>query len=66
LSLCSFDDACFLSGHPGFVTAVVQPLEQLGQTAVDLVLRGLDEPQLRHTRIMLKPSIVERQSVAVL
>jgi DNA-binding LacI/PurR family transcriptional regulator len=66
ISLCSFDDHCFTGERAGFVTAVVQPLEQIGQTAVELVLRGLDGNRVRRSRIVLRPRIVERRSVASL
>ncbi len=66
ISLCSFDDHCFAGVHDGFLTAVVQPLEEIGELAVDLVLRRLRDPGSKPVRIALEPAIVERASVAAL
>jgi GntR family transcriptional regulator of arabinose operon len=64
VSLCSFDDHCFASQYQGFLTAVVQPLEELGYFAVDLILRELDKRSLQPVRLTMEPSIIERRSVA--
>jgi GntR family transcriptional regulator of arabinose operon len=66
LSLCSFDDHGFVNVREGFLTAVVQPLEQIGYYAVDLVLQNLQAADLQPVRMALQPSIVKRQSVAAL
>ncbi len=63
ISLCSFDDHCFPAERGAFLTAVVQPLERLGQAAVEMVLQGLEDGGPRRARLVLRPSIVERQSV---
>jgi LacI family transcriptional regulator len=64
VSLCSFDDHCFTGQQEGFLTAVVQPLEELGYFAVDLILRGLEKQSPQPIRMIMEPSIIERRSVA--
>lgn len=64
VSLCSFDDHSFTRFLGGFITAVIQPLEELGYFAVDLILRELEKKSHRATKMILEPDIVERQSVA--
>ncbi len=66
ISLCSFDDHCFDSVRGGFLTAVVQPLEQIGREAVELVMRGPRASGARAPRKELRPSIAARLSVAAL
>lgn len=64
VSLCSFDDHSFARFRDGFITAVIQPLEELGYFVVDLILRELERRSHRPTKMILEPDIVERQSVA--
>lgn len=64
ISLCSFDDHSFTGIYEGFITAVVQPLEDLGYFSVDLILRELEKPSHKPLKMILEPAIVERQSVA--
>jgi len=64
VSLCSFDDHCFAGRQQGFLTAVVQPLEELGYFAVDLILRELEKQSPLPVRMVMEPSIIERRSVA--
>jgi DNA-binding LacI/PurR family transcriptional regulator len=64
VSLCSFDDHCFSGQQQGFLTAVVQPLEELGYFAVDLILRELEKQCPQPIRMIMEPSIIERRSVA--
>ena len=66
ISLCSFDDHCFDGVRGGFLTAVVQPLEEIGREAVRLVMRGPRESGARAVRRELRPSIAARLSVAAL
>jgi GntR family transcriptional regulator of arabinose operon len=63
-SLCSFDDHCYTGPQQDFLTAVVQPLEELGYFAVDLTLREIEKRSPQPINLTLKPSIIERQSVA--
>lgn len=64
VSLCSFDDHCFTRQQQGFLTAVVQPLEELGYFAMDLILRELEKQSPQPIRMIMEPSIIERRSVA--
>ena len=65
-SLCSFDDHCYTGREQGFLTAVIQQLEELGYFAVDLILRELDKRSPQPINLTLKPSIIERRSVAAI
>jgi DNA-binding LacI/PurR family transcriptional regulator len=66
VSLCSFDDHCYTGREQGFLTAVVQPLEELGYFAVDLILREFEKRSPQPINLTLKPSIIERRSVAAI
>jgi GntR family transcriptional regulator of arabinose operon len=66
VSLCSFDDHCYTGHQQGFLTAVVQPLEELGYFSVDLILRELEKPSTQPIKMVMEPTIVERRSVAAI
>lgn len=62
VAITGFDDvpmAEFL--HPA-LTTVRQPIPQVGQTAVDLLLRQIDGKPIAEKGILLKPELVVRQS----
>ncbi len=63
VSLCSFDDHCCTGQQQGFLTAVVQPLEELGYFAVDLILHELEKRSPQPIKMTMVPSIIERRSV---
>ncbi|MBR7838494.1 substrate-binding domain-containing protein [Actinospica durhamensis] len=61
LALVAYDDeVADVADIP--LTAVAPPKELLGRIAADLLLRRLDQPDLIRHRILLRPSIVVRQS----
>ena len=64
VSLCSFDDHCYTGQQQGFLTAVMQPLEELGYFAVDLILCELEKRSPQPVKLTMEPSIIERRSVA--
>ncbi len=64
ISLSSFDDHSFIGFHDMAITSVVQPLEDLGYFAVDLILRSLGKKIHEPITMVMEPLIVERQSVA--
>ncbi len=64
LSLCSFDDHSFIGFRDGFITAVIQPLEELGYFALDLILRGVGQRSRKSIKMIMEPVIIERKSVA--
>ncbi|MCD6123003.1 MAG: substrate-binding domain-containing protein [Spirochaetales bacterium] len=64
ISLCSFDDHCFRRFRDGFITAVIQPLEDLGYFAVNLILRELKyKGGEKPIRMVMEPKIAKRLSV---
>ncbi|MBR7831009.1 substrate-binding domain-containing protein [Actinospica sp. MGRD01-02] len=61
LALVAYDDeVADVADIP--LTAVAPPKELLGRIAADLLLRRLEDPALIRHRILLRPSIVVRQS----
>ena len=64
ISLCSFDDHSFHGFRDGFITAVIQPLQDLGYFAVNLILRELKYKSLeKPIRMVMEPTIAKRLSV---
>ncbi len=64
ISLCSFDDHSFYGIHDGFITAVIQPLEEIGYLSVDLIRAKLEKDLKSPIKLLLEPHIVKRSSVA--
>ena len=63
LSLCSFDDHAF-TAKEGFLTAVVQKLEDLGHFAIEIILNNLGNEMSGQTKMTLEPELAVRSSVA--
>jgi GntR family transcriptional regulator of arabinose operon len=63
ISLASFDDHAFTEVRDGFLTAVIQRLEDLGHYAVEIILNGLQNPRATPTRMTLESELVVRSSV---
>ncbi|WP_281827026.1 LacI family DNA-binding transcriptional regulator [Jannaschia rubra] len=64
LSLISFDDVRSLHLFAPAITAITQPVEDLGRCAVDLLLQGdWDDPAFRGTTRRLPVHLTERASV---
>lgn len=66
VALITFDDPGFAPHLSPPLTAVEQPIEQMGEMGVKLLLRRLRDPasELRH--ILLEPRLIIRESVAPL
>ncbi|MCR2807693.1 LacI family DNA-binding transcriptional regulator [Paenibacillus soyae] len=63
-SIVGFDDTVLASVTD--LTTIAQPIERLGQTAVQLLLRHIGQPGERSERIVLPPVLVMRQSSSAL
>jgi DNA-binding LacI/PurR family transcriptional regulator len=62
LAIAVFDDPqCAEVSRPA-LTAVSQPLYEMGQAAVDLLLKRIEDPRRRRTRVVLKTKFEIRES----
>nr|WP_311289772.1 LacI family DNA-binding transcriptional regulator [Paenibacillus glycanilyticus] len=64
-SIIGFDDTVLASVTDPPLTTVAQPIEQMGQRAVQLVVRRIGQPGEVSERVVLAPSLTIRQSAAV-
>ena len=65
ISLIGYDDIDFAAAAAVPLTSVRQPRQQLGHTAVSMLLReGVDEPGHVHEHVQFQPELVMRQSSA--
>jgi DNA-binding LacI/PurR family transcriptional regulator len=62
IAVVGFDDMPWASSLRPPLTAVAQPVEQLGQTAAQMLLDRLKNPRLRARRVILPPQLVVRAS----
>lgn len=65
-SVIGFDDTVLASVTDPPLTTVAQPIERLGHTAVQLLVRKIGQPGDRNERIVLPPELSVRQSSAAL
>ncbi|MUT65771.1 LacI family DNA-binding transcriptional regulator [Paenibacillus sp. NEAU-GSW1] len=65
-SIVGFDDTVLASVTDPPLTTIAQPIEQLGQTAVQLLVRQIAKPGEEPEKIVLRPSISVRQSASAL
>ncbi|CAM3286549.1 LacI family DNA-binding transcriptional regulator [Paenibacillus lupini] len=61
-SIVGFDDTVLASVTDPPLTTIAQPIEQMGQTAVQLLIRQIGQPGEQPERIVLTPSLSIRQS----
>lgn len=66
ISLISFDDIFFLDYLNPPVTRVAQPLKSIGLAAVRLMAKNIIAGGELHSRLMMAPSIVRRNSVKII
>ncbi|MCC6395941.1 MAG: LacI family DNA-binding transcriptional regulator [Bacteroidetes bacterium] len=66
VALVTFDDPGFAPHLSPPLTAVEQPIEQMGEMGVKLLLRRLRDPSSAPRRILLEPRLIVRESVAPL
>ncbi|MGO4543692.1 LacI family DNA-binding transcriptional regulator [Paenibacillus sp. 2TAB23] len=64
LSVVSFDNTILASVTNPSLTSIAQPMNQLGEAAVDLLLRQFDHGDLVHQRVSLRTELIVRQSTA--
>ncbi len=64
ISLVSFDDHPFFAHFSPGVTAVSQPLEEMGMAAVDMLFQLMDGKEPARRAVILPPLLVERGSCA--
>lgn len=64
ISLCSFDDHAFAGTRDGFLTAVIQKLEDLGHFAIEIILNSLGHETSGPIKMTLEPELAIRSSVA--
>jgi DNA-binding LacI/PurR family transcriptional regulator len=64
LSLVSFDDHPFFAHFSPAITAVSQPLEEMGRAAVDMLFQLMDGKEPPRRAVVLPPLLVERGSCA--
>ncbi|MDQ0110886.1 LacI family DNA-binding transcriptional regulator [Paenibacillus harenae] len=61
-SIIGFDDTVLASVTDPPLTTIAQPIEQMGQIAVQLLVRKIGRPGERPERIVLRPELSIRQS----
>ncbi|WP_294471265.1 LacI family DNA-binding transcriptional regulator [uncultured Bacteroides sp.] len=66
MSIISFDDNLYLDYLNPPVTRIAQPLENIGIIAVKMLMQKILEETELHTEILLKPTIIKRDSIRVL
>ena len=64
VSLIQFDDPGFAQHLSPALSAVEQPIEQMGEKGVTLLLRRLRDPSSSPRRVLLEPRLNVRESVA--
>ncbi len=64
ISLCSFDDHAFVGTRDGFLTSVIQKLEDLGHYAIEIILNSLGQEVSGPIKMTLEPELAIRSSVA--
>nr|WP_284237300.1 LacI family DNA-binding transcriptional regulator [Paenibacillus glycanilyticus] len=64
-SIVGFDDTVLASVTDPPLTTIAQPIEQLGQTALQLLVRQIGKPGESPERVVLPPSLTIRKSTAM-
>ncbi|KEQ23550.1 LacI family DNA-binding transcriptional regulator [Paenibacillus tyrfis] len=62
ISIVGYDDQVFAADIHPRLTTVRQPMEQMGQQAVRLLLKLIDGSMKRNTSVCLKPELIVRES----
>ncbi|MFC4099774.1 LacI family DNA-binding transcriptional regulator [Paenibacillus xanthanilyticus] len=63
-SIVGFDDTVLASVTDPPLTTVAQPIDRMGQAAVQVLVRLIEQPDMRSERIVLPPALSIRQSSA--
>jgi LacI family transcriptional regulator len=64
ISLVTFDDPSFASYLSPPLTAVEQPVEKMGEMAVQLLIHRMRAPDAEIKQVLLEPRLIVRESVA--
>jgi LacI family transcriptional regulator len=64
VSVVGFDDIPYAAAASPPLTTVAQPVEEIGRTAVRLLIERIQSPGATLRRVVLAPTLVERQSCA--
>jgi LacI family transcriptional regulator len=62
LAIAMFDDPQWSNALRPALTAIGQPLYEMGKAAVELLLKRIEEPQRRRTRMVFKTTFAIRES----
>ncbi|MBI5667682.1 MAG: substrate-binding domain-containing protein [Chloroflexi bacterium] len=62
VALVGFDDMPWAGDLNPPLTAVAQPGYELGQQAVELLLKRFDQPDAPYRKVILQPRLIVRQS----
>ena len=66
MSIISFDDNLYLDYLNPPITSIAQPLENIGIIAVKMLMQNIAEETELHSKILLKPNIIKRDSITIL
>ena len=66
ISIISFDDNLYLDYLNPPITSIAQPLENIGIIAVKMLMQNIAEETELHSKILLKPNIIKRDSITIL
>ncbi len=65
ISVVGFDDILSAAYHTPSLTTIRQPLRQMGETAAEVLLRRIKNPEASHPgEIMLQPELIVRESTS--
>lgn len=62
IAVVGFDDTLEASFISPSLTTVRQPLQEIGEVAVDLAIRSLENPNFEPQTVVLKPELIARES----
>jgi LacI family transcriptional regulator len=65
VAVIGFDDSRFSSFLPVPLTTIHQPSREVGETAFQILLRKMEDPKSPMEQVVLKPSLILRQSTQV-
>jgi len=63
ISLLSFDNSRYLDFLETPITSIAQPVKQIAERAVTLLLERLDNPHIDQESILFAPKLIERKSI---
>lgn len=63
ISVVSFDNNSYMDYLSPSITSIAQPVEQMGIRAFDMIIKMISGKKIIHPNILLRPSIVKRDSI---